>query len=338
MSKQNPRSVFPVGNDVELRFMSYQDNQNVAVDVWAISCGEKYFTANLICPYTAPKDARWLIGSIQCPDGEPVWGYRDDARVLDGFSGLIYPMDYENITYLIYQSKGGKPRVVHAVPLLDFLQKQEPQRPLTDVIKKKRLIAEKLEMEVEYSSAEQIVMKHQIKLMQQTDEAERERKRQQRLAERQRKVSAILARNEITVTANNRKVTAIWVIEDEWKILPPKTVVIAGKIGDDDKFYPEETFEVFKERGKEAQKRHCSPVGLRSGEKDLPKPIATKVVMVEGDPFEVPTFASRADLLQHQATGLNSGVLRGVIEEGKFSLFRVTKGKLVLQQEFEMLN
>ncbi|MCA9361638.1 hypothetical protein KC845_03735 [Candidatus Kaiserbacteria bacterium] len=336
-----PRSTFPAGNDIEVRFSRHDDNQHVAVDVWAIKVGEKFFTANLICPYSAPEGALWLIGSIARPNGDHVWGFRDDMRVQAGFTGLIYLVDFENTTCLVFQSKGAEPKVVHAVPLVDLLLEQGPQRPLTEVIARKCGVANLLKLGVHYTSTEQIVMKHLAEQRRQAEEAEREAERQRKLAERKAKIDAMLAREQLTVAANGRQITAIWVVDDEWKILPPKTIVIAGSFHDDGKFYPEETFQVFKERGKEAQKRHPAAVGtdrrLASSAQGLPAPTTTKVVMIDGNPFEVPTFASCDDLERHRTAGLNSGALRGVESSGKFQLFRVTSDKLAPVNAFELL-
>lgn len=342
MSNPNtPRSTFPAGNDIEVRFARHDDSQHVAVDVWAIKVGEKLFTANLICPYSAPEDALWLIGSIARPNGDHVWGFRDDVRVQAGFTGLVYPVDFESTTCLVFQSKGADPKVVHAIPLVDLLLKQEPQRPLTEVITRKRGVANLLDLGVHFTSSEQLVVKHLAERRRQAEEAEREAERQRKLAERKAKIDGMLAREQLTVVSNGRQITAIWVDGDEWKILPPKTTVIAGTFHYDGKFYPEETFQVFKERGKEAQKRHRTAVGidrcLASSAEELPEPNATKVVMIDGNPFEVPTFASRDDLERHRTAGLNSGALRGVENAGEFYLFRVTSDKLAPVDAFELL-
>jgi hypothetical protein len=342
MSNPNtPRSAFPTGNDFELRFARRDDNQKTAVDVWAIKFGEKFFTANLIRPYSAPKGARWLIGSIARPNGDPVWGFRDDPRVQDGFTGFVYPVNYKGTTCLVFQSKGADSKVVHAVPLSDLLQTQEPQRPLTEAIDRKRGVANLLKLGVHYTPTEQVVVKHMAEQRRQAEEAEREAERQRKLAERQTKIDAMLIREQLTVVSNGRQVTAIWVVGDEWKILPPKTTVIAGTFHDDGTFYPEETFQVFKERGKEAQKRHRAAVGidrrLASSAEELPEPTATKVVMLDGNPFEVPTFASRDELERHRTAGLNSGALRGVENGGEFHLFRVTSCRLQPVDAFELL-
>ena len=336
-----PRSTFPAGNDIAVRFARNDDNQHVAVDVWAIKVGEEYFTVNLIRSYTAPEDARWLIGSIARPNGDHVWGFRDDTRVQAGFSGFVYPVDHEGTTCLVFQSKGAEPKVVHVVPLVDLLQKQEPQRPLTEVIDWKRGVANQLSLDVQYTPNEQLVVKHLAEQRRQAAAAEREAQWQRKLAERKAKIDEMLAREQLTVVSNGRQITAIWVVGDEWKVLPPKTIVIAGSFHDDDKFYPEETFQVFKERGKEAQKRHRATVGidrsLASSGEELPEPTATKVVMLDGTPYEVPTFASRDDLERHRTAGLNSGVLRGVEHGGKFQLYRVTSDKLASVDTFELL-
>lgn len=335
-----PRSTFPVGNDVMVRFVRHDDNQHVAVDVWAIKVGENLFTTNLICSYSAPEDARWLIGSIDRPNGDHVWGFRDDTRVQAGFTGLVYPVDHEDTTFLVFQSKGAEPRVVHAVPLIDLLQKQEPQRPLTEVIARKRGIASLLQVDVQYTSTEQVVVKHLAEQRRQAEEAEREAERQRKLADRKAKIDAMLAREQLTVVSNGRQITAIWVVGDEWKILPPKTTVIAGSIGDDGKFYPEETFQVFKKKGQEAKKRNAASVGTSkiSAADELPDPIATKVVLVDDTPFEVPTFASRDDLEQHRAAGLNSGALRGVQDGTNFALFKMTSAKMEPVKGFTVLS
>lgn len=341
MSDSNtPRSPFPTGKDLVARFVWYEDNQNVAVDVWALKDGEKYFTVNLICPHKAPDDARWLIGSIQKPDGLPVWGYKDDPRVQAGFFGLVYPLEVDDVTYLVFQTKG-EPHVAHAIPLRDLLLPQEPQRPLTEQMTQKCQVAAVLELPVRWTASELVVIKHQAEQRRQAAEAEREQKLQQKRAERQAKVDAIMARQQLTVVSNGRQVTAIWVVDDEWKILPPKTTVIAGYFGGDDKFYPEETFQVFKKKGQEATKRFQASVD-RSTQKtasQLPTPSATKVVLLDGQPYEVPTFKATDELRQHQAAGLNSGALRGVEEApGQFQLFQVTSHELVPMENFQLLN
>lgn len=339
-----PRSNFSAGNGISVRFCGEDDNNNASVDVWAMKVSEKFFTVNLILPNGAPEGARWLIGSIALSrksGDESVWSFKDDERIKAGFHGLTYTVNHEDTTCLVFQTIGMEPKVAFVVPLLDLLQPQEPQRPMPEVIARKRAVAVNLGLGVQYTPTEELLMKHLAQKAKEEEEKRIAKIRKEKEEKRQELISGMLSRRQVTVIANGRQVTAIWVINDEWKILPPKTQVVWGEIGEDGKFYAREVFQVFKERGKEAQKRHRAEVGtgkLLAKATALPEPTSVKVVIVGDVPFEVPTFAVRDELELHQQAGLNSGVLRGVEEGGKFSLFRVSKDKLTPVTDFQVLS
>ncbi len=328
------RSTFTVGSDVEVRFKGAADNAKCAVDQWAIKLGGKFFLANLILPHAAPDGARWLFGSLATSAGDPVWSYRDDKRVLAGFDGHVFTVVEGEATYLVYATKGKVLRVVHTVPLIDILQQHEVETSLDVSIRRKQKVAEQLGCEPELTPAESVVVHYLAAQARAEEEARRRADAEAREAARQAKVEAILARKHVRVYAGGKSVEAIWVVEGEWQMLPPRTEVILGEIRDDKKFYPMETFTVFKDfkkRGSAPEKSRIAVVGHEptpAAATRLPEPTASRVVMLDGKPFAVPSFARVDDIQAHRAAGLNSGVLRGVVEEGGFTLFRVRKDGL----------
>lgn len=329
----NTRSDFFVGADLEVRFKGEADNDKCLVDQWAIKLAEgKFFLANLIMPLGAPEGARWLLGSIAAaPAGTPVWAYRDDKRVQAGFEGHVFSTVLDGETFLVYATKGRLPEVVHTVPLRDILARHEVEVSLDVRLARKRAIANELGFGVAYTATESVLVKH---FAERDRLAEAERLAQEaeaRQAARQAKVDEILARKHLRVYAGGRHVEAIWVVDGEWQMLPPKTKVILGVI-EDGKFFAKETFTVYKgtKRGSAPEKSFVASVGLEpatttSAATRLPEPIATKVVILEGTPFEVPSFAKVEDLQAHRLAGLNSGAVRGVLTGNGLALYRVRK-------------
>jgi hypothetical protein len=331
---EQARYVFPAGNDIKVSFKHQDDNEKVMVDVWKIDFKGDYFTANLILPQNAPAESDWLLGSIQRPDSTPVWSYKEDSKVRSGFFGRITLTQLEDITYAVYLTKGREPKVVFVVPITDLLQAQAPQRSLEQTLKRKRMVADSLGREVVFTKSERVFIDHQSRKYQEDREIEREQKRQQKIAERQRKIDAILARKKITVPSQGIHIEAIPVTGDEWKILP-HILVVHGTTDQSGQFFPKEIFKVSRQPGKGAVKTARRPV-TESVER-LPSPVKTVVVMVDEEPYEVEVFASQDDLDCHRRAGLNSGALRGVEEADQFQLFRVTKQSLVPVQDFERL-
>lgn len=330
-----PRSTFVVGSDLQVAFKGQEDNQKCAVDQWAIKFAGKYFLANLILPHAAPEGALWLLGSIAEYRSSPVWGFKDDKRVKAGFQGRAFPLVMNELTYLVYTTQGAKPRVAHVVPLREILAQHEIEQSLDVALARKREAANLLGYDVDYTTAEAAWNKYQAEQARAEDEARRAEEEERREAERQVKVRAILARKPHRVFAGGQWVEEIPVLEGEWQMLPPKTKVVLVKKREDGLYDAIETFTVFKDfqkKGSEPQKSYVKPVGeaptASLSAPALPAPVAQKIVIFEGKPFEVPTFGKREDVEAHRKAGLNSGSLRGVITTGGIDLFRVRKDGL----------
>ncbi len=329
MIKSAIRSKFDVGSDVQVAFKGYADNQNCAVDQWAIKVGTEMFLANLIKPHTAPEGARWLFGSAATLKGAAVWGYKDDVRVRAGFEGHVFVVVHDGETWLVYATKGKYPEVVHVCKLRDILMNRVSEESLMVNITRKRAVANVLNFDVRSTANELIVLKFMADKEREDELAIRTAAAEAREETRKAKVDSILARKNLRVFAAGRFVEAIWVVEGEWQMLPLKTQVILGEM-QGELFFPKETFTVFKDfkRGSEPKKAHVFAVGIEPSVKKtaavtLPQPVSTKIVMFEGQPFEIPTFAKVDDLQAHRAAGLNSGVLRGVQTSSGINLFRV---------------
>ncbi len=327
-----PRSDFFVGVDLEVRFKGAADNPKCLVDQWAIKLDGKFYLANLILPVAAPEGARWLIGSIAAaPAGTPVWGYRDDKRVQNGFQGHIFSVALGAETFLVYATKGRSPEVVHVVPLTEILLQHETEVALDVRLALKRQVADLLGYGVAYTATEEILVKHFAERERRAEVECRAREAEARQAARQLKVDEILARKHLRVYAGGKFVEAIYVVDGEWQMLPPRTKVILG-VMQDGKFFPKEAFTVFKgtKRGSAPEKSFVASVGLESSVTDsaasrLPEPVATKVVILDGAPYEVPSFEKIEDLQAHRLAGLNSGSLRGVLHGNELALYRVRK-------------
>ncbi len=324
-----PRSDLKVGADLKVAFKGYADNSKCAVDQWAIKVGEEFFLANLIKPHTAPDYALWLFGSVATPNGKPVWGYKDDVRVMAGFTGHVFCGVHDGESCLVFATAGKQPKVVHVVPLLHILDQHEVEESLLVTITRKRAVATALNYEVQSTASESLLITYFAEQERIAEQKRREAEAAAKAEAKKAKVEAILARKHIRVYSSGRFFEAIYVYEGEWQMLPPRTQVILGEDGDDGLFHPKETFTVFKDtkRGAEPKKSFIFIVGIeneaRSMTAELPKPVTTKVVFLDGQPFEVPTFGKTEDLQAHRAAGLNSGVLRGVMTTNGITLFRV---------------
>lgn len=145
-TKNTPRSTFSHGADIDVRFAGYADNQGACVDVWALRYGETYFTVNLILPHSAPDGAEWNLSSIQKPQGEPVWSFKDDRRKKQGFFGFTQLAEVHDVTYVVFLTKGAL-RIMYVVPLL-YLIDGEPDEAPEEVIKRKVAVADELRLPV----------------------------------------------------------------------------------------------------------------------------------------------------------------------------------------------
>ncbi len=119
------RATFAPDDDVRVSFSHRADNDGCLVDTFDLVAGGVNYTTNLILPYSAPADGRWLIGSINNGfRGRNVWVYKDDMRVRAGFKGIAFPYAFKNMTYVLYVAATFQ--LVHVIPLVHLIQWPEP--------------------------------------------------------------------------------------------------------------------------------------------------------------------------------------------------------------------
>jgi hypothetical protein len=112
------RSEFPTGDDCRAFFLKYQDNRNADVDVWQIEMRGKTFLILLMCLKKRIK-SRFVFGTIFDSDKKPIWTFREDKRVKQGFRGDLYTKVIGNTTYVIFDNFG---TIKFRIPLAEILQ------------------------------------------------------------------------------------------------------------------------------------------------------------------------------------------------------------------------
>lgn len=264
---------------------------------------------------TQPADLPWLITNVM-KDDKNLWSY--DKSTMIGY-GWLADTSYGPVIAFVGSGKSGK---VLSIKLFSEIL----AHPSSIEIKldAKRQAGEFFGREVVETEMEKKIMRHWYEERRESENIQKEARKQERLEARRKRREAIFSRETVTgYTSDGKKRYGYPVVGDEWQCLDDNTfVMLVDGIEGDKVGNLIESFVVSKTLGGNPKKLHPAPVSATVrpstvvGQTTAPRAVDEVFIKMESGTFAVKLFNSIDDIRAARKAGLNGGSLVAVKPEG----------------------
>lgn len=319
-----------------------EDTDTHEVEIGQITVNDEVLVVHMLRKKGLPFKADFLVSKVTSGDEKSmIWSFSQHRLIfpVNGPAVLALSSDGEIIIAFIRSGRNG--------PVEEVLSIAERLAgvPLDigQVIKLKIDAAAHLDRKYTLTKAEQTLRRHQS-----AQKREKEEEKRREAFERKRK-----ARMELTARVKKRPKLHVFtndgqhrqglpVIDDEWRSLPPGTLVVLVESYDEEERTagePIEAFKVVKENGKAPKKGFPMAVSAEGSTPadgcvrvttSLPMPVDTILIdLGDSGVFDVAVYLSMEEVRRVRSAGLNGGSYvtarekRG--EDGRYEVYSVSK-------------